>query len=291
MVNTEQPEVITDIDLSDPEVHKAASTIQAQFRSHRKREEAKRNQEGAQSEAIDDKETSDHPPNVLSDLDLDDPELNKAASVIQSNFRTYLSEKNKTTEQAETQEESEGKGGDTEPSISHTEDPDLTKAESTMDKITPETEESNTDEQVLPPAELHEEPEGKEESVPELSSSDNQEKVEQEGGLEEAPSQSVPDEEQPAETEGEGTSKGTEPQVEDGESEVLPEKVEETKEEDSGGDDSNDGNGEVETAEDTATENVEQQDEVTSNGEKQEAPEVCNITRNSISANETICMQ
>ena len=264
-------------DLSDPEVHKAASTIQAQFRSHRKREEAKRNPEKTQSEVVDDKETSDQPPDVLSNLDLDDPELNKAASVIQSNFRTYLNKNKRTTEQAETQNESEDTGDNTEPSMSQTEDPDSTKAESTMDKITPATEESNADEQLLPPAEVQKEPEDKEESVSEPSSSENQEKMEQEGDPKEVPSQ-LADEEQPAETEGEGGSKETEPQVEGGgESEELPVKNEETKEEDSGGDDGN--GGEVEPAdEDTAIENVEQA-EATHDGEKQEgAPEVCNNT-------------
>jgi hypothetical protein len=242
--STEQPEAI-DIDLSDPEVQKAASAIQMRFRSHFKRGKAKENQEETQPEVVDDKEVSEQAQNELSNLDLDDPELNKAASVIQSKFRTYLSEKNKTTEHAETQKENEDVGDDTEPAISHTEDPDLTVAESTTDKIIPATEESNTDEQVPPPvpapAEVPEETEGKEESIPKPSSPENQEKVEKEGDPKEAlPSEPVADEElQPSETEGEGaTSKEAEPQAEgSGESGESPGTKEETKgEEDSGGD-------------------------------------------------------
>ena len=287
VVNTEQPEII-DIDLSNPELHKAASTIQAQFRTHRKREEAKRNQKEEQPEAVDKNEPSGQTSEILPDIDLDDPELNKAASVIQSNFRTHLSKKNKATEQVETQEESEGAGGDTEPPTSRTEDSDLTKAESTMDKVAPETEESNTDDQVAPPTEVQEEPRDKEdvaENDPEPSTSESQEKVEQEaaGDKEEAPSQPAVDEEQPVETKGEDASKETETQAGGGDSEKLPEKVEESKNDGGSIDDGNGAGGsEVEPTEGTATENVEQA-EATDGGENQEAPEVCSVSSHCIS--------
>ncbi len=309
VTSTEQPEAI-DIDLSDPEVQKAASAIQMRFRSHFKRGKATKNQEEAQPEVVDDKEVSEQAQSELSNLDLDDPELNKAASVIQSNFRTYLSEKNKTTEHTETQKESEGVGDDAEPATSHTEDPDLTVAESTTDKIIPETEESkfNTDEQVPPAAVVPEETEGKGESIPEPSSPENQDKVEKEleGDSKEAlPSEPVADAEpQPTKTEGEGaTSKEAEAQAEgSGESGESPETNEETKgEEDSGGDggdgdvgeggdsgeggeggdggDGGDGGGEEDPADKDPAVATEQQVEATAGDvEKQEegAPEVRN---------------
>lgn len=283
-MNTEQSEIV-DIDLSDPEVQKAASTIQAKFRIHRKKEEAKRNLEEEKSEIVDKNEPSDtdQTSEVLPDIDLDDPELNKAASVIQSNFRTHLSKKNKTTEQAETQEESEGVGGDIEPSTSHSEDSDLTKAESTADKVTPETEESSADDQVAPPAEVQEASEGKEdvvESDPNPPTSESQEVEEQEasGDTEEAPSQPVADEEQLVETKGEDASQEIEAQPGGGDDlEKLPEKVEESKEEGGSGDDGNGAGGsEIEPTEGTGIENVEQA-EVTDGGENQEAPEVCRV--------------
>ena len=305
MASTEEPEAV-DIDLSDPEVQKAASAIQARFRSHLKKGEAKKNQEETQPEVVDDKEMLEQTKDELFHLDLDDPELNKAASVIQSSFRTYLSEKNKTTEDTETQKESEGTGDtDTEPTTSHDiEDPDSIIAESTTDKITTETEESNIDEQIPPPpapAEAQEETEGKEESsIPEPSSSEleSQEKVEKEEDSKEAlPSEPVADEEpQPAETEEEGIAASKEeeeePQVEEGdESKELPGTVEETKGSKSDGDDgtSNDGGGvgstsdgdgvaegepaDKDTAAATSTERVEA---TAGDGEKreEEAPEV-----------------
>lgn len=289
VMSTEPPEVV-DIDLSDPEVQKAASKIQARFRSHLKREEAKKNgeeeEEEAQSEVVDDKETLEQTQNELLDLDLDDPELNKAASVIQSNFRTYLNEKNKPTEHAETEKESEGIGDDTEPSASHTEDPDVTAAESTTDKITTETEESSTDEQIPPPAEAQEETEGKEESIPEPTSPENQANQVEQDGEAASSSQPVADEEpppQPAESEaGEGasgSSKEAEPQTEGGgESEGSPETNEETKGEESGGEGSTsngDGDGgEVEQADNDTAGAATEQVETTADDGKEGAPEV-----------------
>ena len=301
MASTEEPEAV-DIDLSDPEVQKAASAIQARFRSHLKKGEAKKNQEEAQPEAVDDKEMLEQTKDELFHLDLDDPELNKAASVIQSNFRTYLSEKNKTTEDTETQKESEGAGDtDTGPAtLRDTEDPDSVIAESTTDKITTETEESNIDEQIPPaPAEAQEETEHKEESsIPEPSSSEleSQEKVEKEEDSKEAlpPEPVASDEEpQPAETGEEGAAASKEeeeePQVEVGdESKELPGTVEETKGSKSDGDDgtssgggdigsTSDGDGvdgepaDKDTAAATSTEQVEA---TAGDGEKQEE-EVC----------------
>lgn len=292
VMSTEPPEVV-DIDLSDPEVQKAASKIQARFRSHLKREEAKKNgeeEEEAQSEVVDDKETLEQTQNELLDLDLDDPELNKAASVIQSNFRTYLNEKNKPTEHAETEKESEGIGDDTEPLASHTEDPDVTAAESTTDKITTETEESSTDEQIPPPAEAQEETEGKEEGIPEPTSPENQANQVEQDGEAASSSQPVADEEpppQPAESEtGEGaggSSKEAEPQAEGGESEGSPETNEEAKGEESGGEGSTSngdgggggsGGGEVEQADDDTAVAAMEQVETTAGDGKEGAPEV-----------------
>ena len=312
MASTEEPEAV-DIDLSDPEVQKAASAIQARFRSHLKKGETKKNQEESQPEVVSDKEALEQNKDEFSDLDLDDPELNKAASVIQSNFRTYLSEKNKTTEDTETQKESEGVGDtDTEPATSHDiEDPGSIIAESTTDKITTETEESNIDEQVPPPpapAETQEETESKEESgIPEPSSSEleSQDKVEKEEDSKEAlQSESVADEEpQPAETEEEGAAASKEeeePQVEGGdESKELPGTVEETKGSKSDGDNgaSNDGGdvgstsdgdgaeGEPADKDTAAAMSTEQVEATAGDGEKQEegAPEdVCTCIRVSV---------
>ena len=295
VVNTEQPpEAVADIDLSDPELQKAASTIQARFRDHLKREEEKKSQEvEAQLEVVDQKETSDQAPNVpFSDLDLDDPELNKAASVIQSNFRTYLNEKNKTTEHAEMQKESEGIGDDTEPSTSRTDDQDLTTVQSSSDKTSPVTEESSADEQVPPPCGVQEDPVDKEESIAnEPTSPENQadQAEEQAGDPKETPlpHPEADEEPQPVESEGEGTAgKQTEPPQAEGsggEKEGLPETSEENKEEKvtSRGDDGNGrdgGDAEPADGKDTCTagENVEQTEAIAGDGENQEkeTPEV-----------------
>ena len=285
---TAQSKVITDIDLNDPELNKAATTIQAEFRNHLKREEAKKNEEEVQVAVVGQDEAS---PDVLPDLDLDDPELNKAALVIQTNFRTFLSEKNKITEQEppnETQEkETEVVGDSTEPPTSHSQDPELHKAESTVE-ISPEAEVSNIDDQVPPQAEVQEASEDKETAVendPEPSS-ESQEKAEQEGGTKDPDSQSQPlaDEEQPVQTieaEEEGSSKEAEPQVGGDESKELPETVEESKEEEGGDDDG--GGSEVKPAggddvgnQENAVESVEQAAAGASGGgDEKETHEVC----------------
>ena len=155
VVNEKPSDDITDIDLSDPELKKAASTIQARFRSHLKKEESKKNQEETEPVVADQSEVLNQAPDVLPALDLSDPELNKAASVIQTNFRTYLSEKNKT---GENQEETKGTGtgGEPDPTTSPAE---LTKAES-KETTSVEMEESNKKDEG--PTELEEEPKSKE---------------------------------------------------------------------------------------------------------------------------------
>lgn len=79
---------LADIDLSDPSLNQAASKIQATFRGHRERKSPQHqptNQTGQQQE--DDK--AQELPDELKDMDLNDPDLAKAAVKIQATFRGY----------------------------------------------------------------------------------------------------------------------------------------------------------------------------------------------------------
>ena len=94
-----EPEVV-DIDLSDPEVTKAASLIQSSFRDHLARKASK---EPAESE----EETEEPPPPQEEEIDIDlsDPEVSKAASLIQSSFRAHIAKKTSKPDTTEPKED------------------------------------------------------------------------------------------------------------------------------------------------------------------------------------------
>ncbi|KAL1444185.1 hypothetical protein MTO96_045634, partial [Rhipicephalus appendiculatus] len=85
---------LADIDLSDPSLNQAASKIQATFRGHRVRKSPQHQpkehgdqQEGEARDQADD--ASKELPDELKDMDLNDPDLAKAAVKIQATFRGY----------------------------------------------------------------------------------------------------------------------------------------------------------------------------------------------------------
>ncbi|XP_001638100.2 cilia- and flagella-associated protein 91 [Nematostella vectensis] len=93
-----------DIDLDDPEVQNAALKIQASFRSHKSRESVKSlTQNEAKGDSAPDDATDAEPvaaPTTSAeenaeevDIDLDDPEVNKAATKIQATFRGHKTRK------------------------------------------------------------------------------------------------------------------------------------------------------------------------------------------------------
>ena len=88
--------IFLDIDLNDPEVDKAALKIQSSFRGHQARKEVKEIKEKQDNESKDKRaktrdleEISIHKESLNSsmDIDLNDPEVDKAALKIQSSFR------------------------------------------------------------------------------------------------------------------------------------------------------------------------------------------------------------
>lgn len=83
-----------DIDLTDPEVAKAASKIQAGFRGHQVRKDAKDKKPATTGNTDEDD---------IADIDLTDPDLADAALKIQAGFRGHLTRKQK--EKKETQDE------------------------------------------------------------------------------------------------------------------------------------------------------------------------------------------
>lgn len=91
-----EEENLADIDLTDPSLNQAASKIQATFRGHKVRKSPlhqpkehgdQQQQEGKAGEQADD--ASKELPDELKDMDLNDPDLAKAAVKIQATFRGY----------------------------------------------------------------------------------------------------------------------------------------------------------------------------------------------------------
>ncbi|KAK8769297.1 hypothetical protein V5799_014231 [Amblyomma americanum] len=94
-------ENLADIDLADPSLNQAASKIQATFRGHRVRksplhqpkdqadEADHQQQKQQQGEAKYQQDDAKELPDELKDMDLNDPDLAKAAVKIQATFRGY----------------------------------------------------------------------------------------------------------------------------------------------------------------------------------------------------------
>ncbi|XP_052060996.1 uncharacterized protein LOC127701221 isoform X5 [Mytilus californianus] len=86
----ESKEEEVDIDLNDPEVEKAATKIQAGFRGHKTRKEMQ-SKTDVQSETKVDQTKQSETEEI--DIDLNDPEVEKAATKIQAGFRGHKTRK------------------------------------------------------------------------------------------------------------------------------------------------------------------------------------------------------
>ncbi|XP_052060993.1 abnormal spindle-like microcephaly-associated protein homolog isoform X2 [Mytilus californianus] len=107
----ESKEEEVDIDLNDPEVEKAATKIQAGFRGHKTRKEMQ-SKTDVQSETKVDQTKQSETEEI--DIDLNDPEVEKAATKIQAGFRGHKTRKEmssktdvQTNQETEPQKEEE----------------------------------------------------------------------------------------------------------------------------------------------------------------------------------------
>ncbi|XP_071095770.1 uncharacterized abhydrolase domain-containing protein DDB_G0269086-like isoform X2 [Haliotis cracherodii] len=118
-----------DIDLNDPEVEKAATKIQASFKGHKARKEVKAlkgSEEDAPPAAAETKAEEEE-----IDIDLEDPQTEKAAIMIQAQFRGFKTRKDIDTSKSETTTEAapgEAKQEEEEEVDIDLTDPELEKA-------------------------------------------------------------------------------------------------------------------------------------------------------------------
>jgi len=79
------------IDLTDPDLEKAATKIQATFKGYKVRQEEREKKDEKGVEAGGTSTAAVPPEEEEIDIDLNDPEVEKAATKIQATFRGYKS--------------------------------------------------------------------------------------------------------------------------------------------------------------------------------------------------------
>ncbi|XP_063441376.1 glutamic acid-rich protein-like isoform X2 [Mytilus trossulus] len=120
---TKEEEV--DIDLNDPEVEKAATKIQAGFRGHQTRKEMQSKTDVKSETKVDQSKQSE---TEEVDIDLNDPEVEKAATKIQAGFRGHKTRKEMSSKtDVQTNQETEPKKEEEEVDIDLN-DPEVEKA-------------------------------------------------------------------------------------------------------------------------------------------------------------------
>ncbi|VDI75234.1 Hypothetical predicted protein [Mytilus galloprovincialis] len=120
---TKEEEV--DIDLNDPEVEKAATKIQAGFRGHQTRKEMQSKTDVKSETKVDQSKQSE---TEEVDIDLNDPEVEKAATKIQAGFRGHKTRKEMLSKtDVQTSQEKEPKKEEEEVDIDLN-DPEVEKA-------------------------------------------------------------------------------------------------------------------------------------------------------------------
>ncbi|XP_071173444.1 triadin-like isoform X8 [Mytilus edulis] len=101
---TKEEEV--DIDLNDPEVEKAATKIQAGFRGHQTRKEMQSKTDVKSEEKVPEKKEEEE---EEVDIDLNDPDVEKAAIKIQAGFKGFQTRKEMQSKKSETEVKTEEK--------------------------------------------------------------------------------------------------------------------------------------------------------------------------------------
>ena len=90
--NKEETDEI-DIDMNDPEVEKAATKIQAGFKGHKTRKEMKQKKDESEAEIATEEPMEEPKEEEAIDIDLNDPEVEAAATKIQAGFKGHKTRK------------------------------------------------------------------------------------------------------------------------------------------------------------------------------------------------------